>query len=87
MRLTLFIRPLSRKTELLVESDGTLIMNVKAPPSKEKANYEIMKWISKKLRISSSQILIRSGIHSNKKLIEILGVNDNEIIDKLRIHI
>jgi hypothetical protein len=64
---------LSRETKLLAESDGTFTMYVAAPPEKGKANREIVKWLSKKLGKSSSQVRIVAGAYSNKKVIEILG--------------
>lgn len=78
-RLSIYVKPLSRETKLLSESDGTLTMYVTAPPEKGKANREIVKWLSKRLGVSSSQVRIVAGAHSNKKVIEIIGVNDAEL--------
>lgn len=87
MRLTIYVKPLSKETKLLSEPDGTLIMYVAAPPAKGKANREIVRWISKKLGKSSSQTRIIAGFHSNKKTIEILGVTDAELTKILGIQI
>lgn len=87
MRLEVYVKPLSRETRLLSEPDGTLIMNVGAPPSKGKANREIVKWISKKLEIPSAQVQITSGLRSNRKTIEILGIDETELTRRLGIRI
>jgi uncharacterized protein YggU (UPF0235/DUF167 family) len=76
MRLELHVKPLSRETRPLSESDGTLVMNVGVSPSKGKANREIVKWISKKLQIPSNQVQITSGLRSKWKIIEIFGINE-----------
>lgn len=79
MRLTVQVKPLSKETKLISEHDGTLTMHVAAPPAKGKANREIVKWISKKLKKPSFQVRIVAGLHSNRKIIEIVGVNEAEL--------
>jgi len=85
MRLTIQVKPRSKVTELVSEPDGTLTMCVSALPIEGKANREIVKWISKKLGKSSSEVRILSGVHSKTKIIEIIGVNNVEIEHKLGI--
>jgi uncharacterized protein (TIGR00251 family) len=78
MRLTLYVKPKSREIRLFSEPDGTFTMNVTAPPERGEANREIVKWMSKRLGKSSSEIRIISGFHSNRKIIEILGIDEAE---------
>jgi len=78
-RVTLFVKPLSGKTELLPEPDGTLVMRVAAPPEKGKANREIVRWMAKKLGKPSSHVRIIAGSHSNQKVIEIYGIDEAEL--------
>lgn len=85
MRLLIYVKPLSRETKLLSEPDGTFTMYVAAPPEKGKANREIVKWLSKKLRKPSSQVRIIAGVYSNKKIVEILGVEEVELARILEI--
>lgn len=70
-RIALFVRPLSRRTESISELDGTPIIKVPAPPEKEKANREIVRWIARKLGKPSCEIRIIAGLRSNGKVIEI----------------
>jgi uncharacterized protein (TIGR00251 family) len=58
-----------------MERDGSVTMRVHAPPVKGKANREIVKWLSKKLGRPSSQIRIVSGLHSDLKIVEMLGID------------
>jgi len=74
-----FVKPLKNETRLISEPDGTLTMHVAAPPVKGKANQEIVKWLSKRLRISSSKVRLVSGRSSNLKVIEVCGRTEEEI--------
>src|SRR5208283_1932474 len=79
VRLTLHVKTLRNETRLTCEPDGTLTMHVAAPPVKGKANREIVKWLSKKLRTSSSNVQLVAGFHSNVKVIEVTGMTEAEI--------
>ena len=85
VRLTVHVKPLRNETKLLCEQDGTLTMHVAAPPVKGKANREIVRWLSKRLRISSSNVQLVAGFHSNVKVIEITGMIEAEIAAALGI--
>lgn len=78
-RLTVHVKPLRNETKLLCDPDGTLTMHVAASPVKGKANHEIIRWLSKRLRTSSSNVQLVAGFHSNVKIIEITGMTDAEI--------
>ena len=67
------------ETKLFCEPDGTLTIHVAAPPMKGKANREIVRWFSKTLRTSSSNVQLVAGSYSNVKVIEIMGMTEAEI--------
>jgi uncharacterized protein (TIGR00251 family) len=73
------VKPLASETKMLCEPDGTLTIRVAAPPVKGKANREIVRWLSKSLGISSSNVKLVTGLHSNAKVIEITGMTEAEI--------
>ena len=79
VRLTVKVKTLRSATKLLCEPDGTLTMHVAAPPVKGKANREIVRWLSKRLETSSSNVQLVAGFHSNVKIIEITGMTEAEI--------
>ena len=85
VRLTVHVKPLRSETRLVSEQDGTLTMHVAAPPVKGKANHEIVRWLSKGLRTSSSNVQLIAGFHSNLKVIEIKGMTEAEIATALGI--
>jgi hypothetical protein len=87
MRLSVYVKPFSKETCLLAEPDGTLIMKVNASPTKGKANREIVKWLSKQLQIPSSHVQIISGVRSKKKIVQIFGPEEKEILRRLGISI
>ena len=83
--MTVHVKPLRNETKLICEPDGTLIIHVAAPPVKGKANREIVRWLSKRLRRSSSKVQLVAGFHSNVKVIEITGMTEAEIAAALGI--
>ena len=85
VRLTVHVKPLRNETKLVCEPDGTFTIHVAAPPVKGKANREIVRWLSKRLRISSSNVQLVAGIYSNVKVIEITGITEAEIVALLGI--
>jgi len=84
--LKIYVKSLSRETKLVSEPDGTLIMHVAAPPTKGKANREIIKWLARKLRTPSSTVQMISGLHSTEKVILIVGMTEAEVAAKLEIN-
>lgn len=85
MRVAVYVKPMSKETRLFSEPDGTFTMRVTAPPTKGKANREIVKWISKKLGKPSSQVRIIAGFHLNQKIIEISEMDETEFLKILGI--
>jgi hypothetical protein len=85
IRLKLHVKTMSRETQLVNEPDKTLTLHVTAPPTKGKANREIVKWLAKKLDVSSSQVRIIAGLYSNSKVVEVNGITKNEAALLLRI--
>ena len=83
--MTMHVKTLRSETRLVCEPDGTLTIHVAAPPVKGKANHEIVRWLSKRLRTPSSKVQLVAGFHSNVKIIEITGLTETEIAAALDI--
>ena len=66
-----------------MEPDGAVTMRVHAPPVKGRANREIVKWLSKRLRRPTSQIRIVAGTHSNLKMLEIVGMDGKSFLEAI----
>jgi len=83
IRIVVHVVPNAKETRLQLEVDGSLLMRVDAPPVKGKANREIAKWLSKKLRKPSSQIRIVAGLASRTKTLEITGIDEGSFLEAI----
>jgi uncharacterized protein (TIGR00251 family) len=83
IRIVIHVVPNAKETKLQLEIDGSLLMRVNAPPVKGKANRAITKWLSKRLRKTSSQIRIVTGLASNLKTLEITGVDEGDFLEAI----
>lgn len=59
------------------------LISVKAAPIRGQANREVVKILAKKMGISSHQIIIISGVTSQKKTLLITGMNTSDVIAAL----
>ena len=68
--------PGSPKTEIVSilddEKGKTIKIRIKAPPEKNKANIELIKFLSKELAVPKENIKILSGINERTKLLKII---------------
>lgn len=78
-RLTLRVQPRSRKDEIAGERAGTLLVRVTAPPVDGKANEAVRRLIAKRLRVPARRVSIVRGESSRDKLLEVEGIDDDEL--------
>jgi hypothetical protein len=83
IRIVVHVVPNTKETKLQLETDGSLLMRVNAPPVKGKANREIARWLSKRLRKPSSQIRIVAGLASKTKTLEITGTDEGNFLEAI----
>ena len=81
VRIIVRVKPSSKDNKLIANTNGSFSLNVKSPPTKGRANKEVIKWLSKGLHISSKSIVIVKGSHSTEKIIDISGVELSQIIE------
>lgn len=75
----------SKKPQILDKVDFLLIF-LHSKPIRNKANNELINLLKKKLRLSSNQIKIVSGLKNSRKIIKLTyteSVNEKDIIKKL----
>lgn len=60
------VKPNARRTGILERGDGSLKVAVAAPPDKNKANKELIRFLSKEL---GRRVRIKSGMASKEKMI------------------
>lgn len=71
MKIQVKVKPNSGKQEIKELEDGSLLVHLKSSPIKGKVNQELIKVLSKKYLVNQSQFIIKNGLSSKKKLIQI----------------
>ena len=81
--LSVKIQPNASKNEIVGFEEDVLKIRIKAPPEKDKANLELIRFLAKKLDLSRSDITIKKGRTNRKKLLEIQGISNQDLMDRL----
>jgi uncharacterized protein len=71
MKLTIKVKPNSKKNEVKRAEDGTLTIFVMAPPIEGKANEKLIELLSEYLKKPKRCISIVAGFKSKNKIVEI----------------
>lgn len=66
------VKPNSKQQQIIEEPDGSLTIRLKSPPVEGKANAELIKLLADKFEVHKSAIVIKSGVSSRNKLVEVL---------------
>ncbi|WP_373480951.1 DUF167 domain-containing protein [Geminocystis sp.] len=71
MKISVKVKPKSKQQKIEQNVEGIWIINLKSPPIDGKANQELIKIIAEKFKVKKSQVIIKSGLSSQNKIIEI----------------
>lgn len=71
MKLSIYVQPGAKKTELSGLHDGRPKIRICAPPVDGAANDELIKFVAKFLKMSKSSVRLASGHTSRLKTLEI----------------
>jgi len=82
-RLAAKVTPNAGRNEISGFKEGVLQVKIGAPPDKGKANKELVDFLSEKLGIKKSAVLIIKGQTSRNKVITVEGLSGREIIKRL----
>lgn len=85
MKLQIKVIPSSSKDCIVGWLENTLKIKVKAPADKGKANKAVIKLLEGNLKLAKGSIRITNGTTSGNKIIEIDGINDDVIHQKLSV--
>lgn len=66
------VKPSSKQQRIEELEDGSLIVYLKSPPIDGKANAELITLISQKYQVKKSDVIIKLGLSSRHKVVEIL---------------
>jgi uncharacterized protein (TIGR00251 family) len=73
MVLRIKVKPNSRDSSLVQESDGNWTARAKSPPVDGKANKELIALVADHFRCPKSAVSIKSGASGRSKLVKIEG--------------
>ena len=71
MLLQVRVKPRSRTSELVRESDGTWVARLKAPPVDGRANQELVALVAAHLKCPKAAVSIKSGASGRLKLVKV----------------
>ena len=80
LRISVHVNPNARQNKVVGFQDGLLKVMIAAPPTRGKANQELLRFLSDLLRISKSNFSIEKGATSKKKIVAISGLSQNEVL-------
>lgn len=82
--LRVIVKPNSKEKQLIAEKNqDSILINLSGPAREGKANTELVKKLSKLLKISSSAIRLIAGFKSREKILLIDGLSTEEVEQRL----
>jgi len=82
-KISLHVYPSASRTEVLGFKDGVLQVKVSSPPTKGKANRQLITLLSQLLGISKASVNIVKGHNIRHKVIAIDGFSLEEVMKRL----
>ena len=82
-RIRVRVSPNAASNEVGGFEDGVLRVKVAAPPIKGRANAELAAFLAHLLGVSKGEVVIVKGFTAREKLLEIHGVNQEEVLERL----
>lgn len=82
--LALKIQPASPKTEIKGIREGELLMRVRGVPEKGKANKALIRYLSKTLKVSQSEINLEQGATSRHKVLCLPAESETRVKELLK---
>ena len=82
--LAIRVVPRARKNEIAeLMTDGTIKIRLKAPPVEGKANRELIRYLSKILKVPQKKIEIVAGETKRNKIVTILDMDQNTVQERI----
>jgi len=82
-KISLRVYPNASRNEIVGFTEGVLRVRVSAPPSKGKANRELMTFLSRLLGVNKSSVNIIKGYTTRDKVVAIGGLSREEVMKRL----
>lgn len=74
MKITVAVKPNSKKEAVEILPDGSYLVRVNAPPVEGAANERVVELLAKHFKRPKSSIALVSGHRSKRKIFEIAGL-------------
>ncbi len=81
--LSLYVQPRAGKNELAGLHDGALKLRLTTPPVDGKANKAVIAFLAKKLKLPKSAVVLRNGLKSRRKQVQIIGLDEQMVRERL----
>jgi uncharacterized protein len=78
-RLEVRVQPRARRDEIAGVRGDALIVRVTAPPVEGRANTAVCKLLAKRLGVAPGSVAVVRGAGSRDKLVEIEGLDEDEL--------
>ena len=82
-RIVTRVQPNASQNQLVGFKGGVLYLRIAAPPTKGKANQELVKFLSHILGVTKSSLTIEKGMTSKTKTIAIKGLKQDQVMLRL----
>lgn len=82
-KISLRVHPSAARSEVVGFTDGVWRVRVAAPPVKDKANRELITFLSQQLGVNKGTLTIIKGHTSRSKVIAVEGLNQEDVVKRL----
>lgn len=81
----LFVRvqPRSKRRELAGLQADDLKIHLTSAPVEDRANRELVEFLSECLRVPKSHVTVKAGMHSRRKRVMVMGLTPAEVMERL----
>jgi len=77
------IQPRACRNEIAGTHGNALKIRLTAPPIEDRANRQLLDFLSELLDLRKDQVSILTGLHSRTKTVGILQLTESEIVDRI----
>ncbi len=86
LRISVHVSPNARQNKVVALQDDVLKLTIAAPPTRGKANQELLRFLSHILGTGRDNLVIEKGATSKKKVVAISGLSQSEVLRLLEKH-
>ena len=83
VRFAVYAQPRASRTEVAGEHGDALKIRLAAPPVEGAANAELLSFLAKRLGVSKSAVRLLKGERGRQKLVEVEGLDPEELASRL----